>query len=102
MGTFYSNKNLPELEDTTNHIKAAFNLLGIEFQEKNQPSFTGHVDYKMKHIRLQNRQLKIHYLSAMKMKNPKHTYFDDDGNEVPQEKMEEVLDKYYLNLNEDY
>ncbi|CAG9821834.1 unnamed protein product [Phaedon cochleariae] len=69
-GNFNSNRN---------RIKAAFNLMGIEFQEKTDEMMTGKVDYKMKHIRLQNRHLKI----RPEAKKPKHVYFDDDGNIIP-------------------
>ncbi|KAG5892907.1 hypothetical protein JTB14_006222 [Gonioctena quinquepunctata] len=61
-----------------NRIRAAFNMLGMEFQEIPGDQMTGQVDYKMKHIRLQNRHLKI----RPEVKKPKHFYFDDDGNMI--------------------
>lgn len=75
-------------ESGRNRIKAAFSLLGIEFRESSNQTMSGQVDYKMKHIRLQNRHLKIRPDS---IKKPKHTYFDDDGNALPEsEHSEEV------------
>ncbi|CAG9857603.1 unnamed protein product [Phyllotreta striolata] len=59
-----------------NRIKSAFNLIGLEFQEPSDEVLTGDVNYKMKHIRQQNRHLKIRPQS----KKPRHFTFDDDGN----------------------
>lgn len=51
--------------------------MGIEFLENKEDKIYGHVDYKMKHIRYQNRHLKLHRKTA----NPasKHIHFDDEG-----------------------
>lgn len=70
-----------EFEAGRNRIKAAFNLLGMEFKES--VPLTGTVDYKMKHIRLQNRHLKMHPAA----KKPKHIRFDDEG--VPLDKQDD-------------
>lgn len=61
----------------SNRIKAAFSLMGIEFQEDKGYNIFGHVDYKMKHIRYQNRHLKLHHKTANPA--PKHIHFDDEG-----------------------
>nr|XP_023016565.1 uncharacterized protein LOC111505903 [Leptinotarsa decemlineata] len=70
-----------------NRVRAAFNVLGIEFQENPDETMTGHVDYKMKHIRLQNRHLKI----RPEAKKPKHCFFDDDGNMIENEESAEEV-----------
>ncbi|VEN45917.1 unnamed protein product [Callosobruchus maculatus] len=58
-----------------NRVRAAFGIIGVEFQEDSQEKMTGRVEYKVKHIRHQNRQLKMRA-----NKRPKHLYFDEDGN----------------------
>nr|CAI5848253.1 unnamed protein product [Callosobruchus analis] len=58
-----------------NRVRAAFSIIGVEFQEDSQEKLTGRVEYKVKHIRHQNRQLKMRA-----NKRPKHLYFDEDGN----------------------
>ncbi|XP_058460302.1 uncharacterized protein LOC131435988 [Malaya genurostris] len=84
-----------DTEETPNdRLKAAFELMGYAFSDpipraldlgsdNEQPktsstiiNITGEVVYRKKHIRLHNRVLK------MKHHKPKHTYFDDDGNEL--------------------
>ncbi|CAH1974625.1 unnamed protein product [Acanthoscelides obtectus] len=72
------NKNIDKSDSFNagrNRVRAAFNILGIEFQEDAEEKMTGRVEYIMKHIRHQNRQLKIRA-----NKRPKHLYFDEDGN----------------------
>ncbi|XP_055628978.1 uncharacterized protein LOC129770277 [Toxorhynchites rutilus septentrionalis] len=75
-----------DTEETPNdRLKAAFELMGYAFSDPANNSesadsiinITGEVVYRKKHIRLHNRVLK------MKHHKPKHTFFDDDGNEVP-------------------
>lgn len=68
-------KRAHENDDETgqDRIKSAFELMGFAFESD---SIKGEVVYKKKHIRLHNRMLK------MKNQRPRHTYFDDDGNEV--------------------
>lgn len=85
--------NETDIYDTSsnNRIKASFALLGIEMNEGKRPKLLGNVEYKMKHIRLQNRHLKFH---KNKLDNPKHIRFDDDGNPVPYEAEEEVIHFY--------
>lgn len=73
---------------SNNRIKTAFALLGIEMNEGKRPKLVGNVEYKMKHIRLQNRHLKFR---KSKLDNPKHIRFDDDGNPVTFDGEEEVL-----------
>ncbi|XP_065087493.1 trimethylguanosine synthase isoform X2 [Ochlerotatus camptorhynchus] len=74
-----------DTEETPNdRLKAAFELMGYAFSDPANRSesadsiinITGEVVYRKKHIRLHNRVLK------MKHHKPKHTYFDDDGNEI--------------------
>lgn len=74
-----------DTEETPNdRLKAAFELMGYAFSDPANKSesadsiinITGEVVYRKKHIRLHNRVLK------MKHHKPKHTYFDDDGNEI--------------------
>lgn len=48
----------------------------------------GNVEYRMKHIRLQNRHLKFHKAIYEK---PKHIRFDDEGNPIPEEAEDEVI-----------
>ncbi|KRT83541.1 methyltransferase, partial [Oryctes borbonicus] len=75
-------ESTPDLEDTKDHIKSAFKLMGLEYLE-NKKALKGHVDYKMKHIRLQNRHLKLHQYKTSENTTstvPKHIRFDDDGN----------------------
>ncbi|XP_053684092.1 trimethylguanosine synthase [Sabethes cyaneus] len=86
-----------DTEETPNdRLKAAFELMGYAFSDPANRApgdgpestsegssstsiinITGEVVYRKKHIRLHNRVLK------MKHHKPKHTYFDDDGNELP-------------------
>lgn len=74
-----------DTEETPNErLKAAFELMGYAFSDPANRSesadsiinITGEVVYRKKHIRLHNRVLK------MKHHKPKHTFFDDDGNEI--------------------
>lgn len=60
-------------------MKASFSLIGIEYQDDDRSKFVGTVEYKKKNIRFQNRQLKMQKGTG---KQPKHTYFDDDGNVI--------------------
>ncbi|KAK9732176.1 RNA cap guanine-N2 methyltransferase [Popillia japonica] len=82
-------KSSPELnrnlDDTKDHIKSAFKLMGLEYCE-NKRTLKGHVDYKMKHIRLQNRHLKLHRHKNDDKPVPKHIRFDDDGNIIAENK----------------
>lgn len=71
----------------TNKIQTAFNLIGMIFQADSDVAVSGNVDYQMKNIRHQNRQLKM----RLEPKKPRHTYFDDDGNVLPNDdEFEEV------------
>uniref|UniRef100_A0A182JU33 Trimethylguanosine synthase n=1 Tax=Anopheles christyi TaxID=43041 RepID=A0A182JU33_9DIPT len=68
-------------ETPKERLKAAFELMGYCFSDPANETesiinISGEVVYRKKHIRLHNRVLK------MKHHKPKHTYFDDDGNEV--------------------
>jgi trimethylguanosine synthase len=67
-----------DFESCRKRIKAAFNLMGIEFSDGESP-VAGYVHYKMKHIRLQNRHLK---LRSDYVQRPQHVHFDDDGNVI--------------------
>ncbi|XP_039444293.1 trimethylguanosine synthase [Culex pipiens pallens] len=75
-----------DTEETPNdRLKAAFELMGYAFSDpanRNESAdsiinITGEVVYRKKHIRLHNRVLKMKH-----HKPPRHTYFDEDGNEV--------------------
>ncbi|XP_050081381.1 trimethylguanosine synthase [Anopheles maculipalpis] len=68
-------------ETPKERLKAAFELMGYCFSDPANETesiinLSGEVVYRKKHIRLHNRMLK------MKHYKPKHTYFDDDGNEL--------------------
>ncbi|XP_052902734.1 trimethylguanosine synthase [Anopheles moucheti] len=68
-------------ETPKERLKAAFELMGYSFSDPANETesiinLSGEVFYRKKHIRLHNRVLK------MKHHKPKHTYFDDDGNEL--------------------
>ncbi|KAJ6638834.1 Trimethylguanosine synthase [Pseudolycoriella hygida] len=68
-----------ESEDTqTDRVKSAFSLMGYSYDDGdgNEKPTDGDVIYRKKHIRLHNRILK------MKHHKSKHTYFDNDGNEI--------------------
>uniref|UniRef100_A0A182NDK1 Trimethylguanosine synthase n=1 Tax=Anopheles dirus TaxID=7168 RepID=A0A182NDK1_9DIPT len=69
-------------ETPKERLKAAFELMGYCFSDPANETesiinISGEIVYRKKHIRLHNRVLK------MKHHKPKHTYFDDDGNELP-------------------
>ncbi|KAL3284722.1 hypothetical protein HHI36_018867 [Cryptolaemus montrouzieri] len=66
-----------DFNSSRNKTIAAFNLLGIRFCEKAEQFMAGEIDYKMKNIRSQNRQLRL-----LDAKRPRHTYFDEDGNSI--------------------
>lgn len=69
-------------EPNVDRIKMHFELMGFAFMDQNAPEATvtaGEIVYRKKHVRLHNRMLKMMPSSAVK---PKHTFFDDDGNEV--------------------
>ncbi|XP_969535.2 trimethylguanosine synthase isoform X2 [Tribolium castaneum] len=70
-----------DFESCRKKIKAAFTLIGIEFKDTNSNPIAGQVQYKMKHIRLQNRHLKL----RNEPPKPKHIHFDDDGGVLEQE-----------------
>ncbi|ENN73511.1 hypothetical protein YQE_09762, partial [Dendroctonus ponderosae] len=56
----------------TQHVKAALNLLGVEFNaEELDKTLSGKVEYKMKHIRHQNKRLQF-------TNTRKHIRFDED------------------------
>lgn len=69
-------------EPNVDRIKLHFELMGYAFTDQNsvESSITaGEIVYRKKHVRLHNRMLKMMPSAAVK---PKHTFFDDDGNEV--------------------
>ncbi|XP_025831389.1 trimethylguanosine synthase [Agrilus planipennis] len=77
--TSCSNANVSQIKNDS--IKAAFELLCVKFNEtKGVKTFTGNVNYKVKHIRRQNRKLKIHpQVSDQTKITPKHVFFNDEG-----------------------
>ncbi|XP_065171777.1 uncharacterized protein [Atheta coriaria] len=82
--SFSSLESEGSAQSMSDRVKSAFNLMGIELHELGEPKLNGQVEYKMKHIRLQNRHLKLH--------KPVHKYFDDDGNEIVYEHEENAKD----------
>ncbi|XP_056642517.1 trimethylguanosine synthase [Diorhabda sublineata] len=76
-----SPKGKRDFNSNRSRVKAAFNLIGIEFQETSKELLSGEVNYKMKHIRQQNRHLKL----RPEAKKPKHFIFDDEGNAFPKQ-----------------
>ncbi|XP_070490188.1 trimethylguanosine synthase [Chironomus tepperi] len=69
-------------ENYSDHIKSQFELMGYIFSDKPNDNhiINGEVVYRKKHVRLHTRMLKMFpNNNAIK---PKHTYFDDDGNEI--------------------
>ncbi|CAH1282036.1 unnamed protein product [Diabrotica balteata] len=79
-------KGNSDFNSCRNRVKAAFNLIGMEFQEPPKELMSGEVNYKMKHIRQQNRHLKL----RPEAKKAKHFIFDDDGNMYSKEDNEVV------------
>lgn len=84
--------------DMDDHIldraKSAFDLMGFVFQPDDDTSkqkvCRANVYYKKRHIRYQNRGLRLAHLH----KNAnKHIYFDDDDDMIP----DNALDKVYFN-----
>ncbi|XP_046472415.1 trimethylguanosine synthase isoform X1 [Neodiprion pinetum] len=73
-------------------VKKAFSLMGYTFNnDQRQTKLQGEVVYRKRNIRLQNRQLKIKFNRSRPVN--KHTYFDDNGEEVTN-----TLDKTSQNL----
>ena len=69
-------------EPNVDRIKLHFELMGYAFVDSNVTDTAvtaGEIVYRKKHVRLHNRMLKMMPSAAVK---PKHTFFDDDGNEV--------------------
>lgn len=68
-------------ESNQDKVKAAFSLMGFCFSEgePHAPALIGDVVYRKRHIRQQNRQLK---LKMPFVKSARHTYYDDDGNPI--------------------
>lgn len=82
-----SPKGKCDFNSNRSRMKAAFNLIGIEFQETSKELLSAKVNYKMKHIRQQNRHLKL----RPEVKKPKHFIFDDEGNKFTKQD-EEIID----------
>lgn len=82
--SFFCSHESDHEESNLERLKGAFELMGYVFSNDDQTDtesnmqLNGEVVYRKKHIRLHNRVLK------MKHHKPRHTYFDDDGNEVVQ------------------
>lgn len=69
-------------EPNVDRIKLHFELMGFAFNDPNPSEgavTAGDIVYRKKHVRLHNRMLKMMPSAAIK---PKHTFFDDDGNEM--------------------
>lgn len=85
---------LDESEDDllpSTKFKAGLNLLGIEYYEGQGDKLTGHIEFKKKNIRLQNRQLKLNDASKQFLNKSKHIYFDDDGNAINETTVDAVF-----------
>lgn len=78
-----SHESDTEESPNVDRIKSHFELMGFAFSDQNpgenNPVTAGDIVYRKKHVRLHNRMLKMMPSAAIK---PKHTFFDDDGNEV--------------------
>ncbi|KAF7273595.1 hypothetical protein GWI33_013703 [Rhynchophorus ferrugineus] len=72
---FAMNTKLPSFESGRQKIKAAMDLFMVEFSEDSVSYVSGDVEYRMKHIRHQNKHLKF-------SREPKHVYFDEEGNAI--------------------
>jgi trimethylguanosine synthase len=75
-------------EAVVDHIKSQFDMMGYAFVDKNSSESTttkGEIVYRKKHVRLHNRMLKM--LPGTSCKS-KHTFFDDDGNEINESEQE--------------
>lgn len=71
------------VQSSRDRLMAAMTLMGFAYDENGaiveNPDQLAEVVYRKKHIRLSNRNLTLHYT-----KTPRHTYFDDDGCEMPE------------------
>lgn len=89
-------------EPNVDRIKSHFELMGFAFGDQ-VPSQDGTVTagdivYRKKHVRLHNRMLKMMPSAAIK---PKHSYFDDDGNEVNEGNQQETEMILHTSSDED-
>lgn len=72
-------------EAIVDHIKSQFDMMGYAFVDDDKNSniesttTKGEIVYRKKHVRLHNRMLKMLPSTSCKSK---HTFFDDDGNEI--------------------
>lgn len=88
-------------EAIVDHIKSQFDIMGYAFVDKNsnETSMTkGEIVYRKKHVRLHNRMLKM--LPGTSCKS-KHTFFDDDGNEIMDNKESEAEMLQHSSSDED-
>lgn len=97
-----------ETDDIQNvdHIKSQFEMMGYAFNDNNNQNndggsvmtiTKGEIVYRKKHVRLHNRMLKM----FTSISRPRHTYFDDDGNEIVEEKEQEQENLLHSSSDED-
>ncbi|XP_050301028.1 trimethylguanosine synthase isoform X2 [Anthonomus grandis grandis] len=76
--TIEPDAGLREEENTERQqLRAALKLIGVEYIEEKSDDLLAEVEYKMKHIRHQNRKLTFHNKDK-----PKHIFFDEEGKVV--------------------
>jgi trimethylguanosine synthase len=86
--------------NNNDHIKSQFDLMGYAFNDdNNEILLTGEIVYRKKHVRLHNRMLKM--LPSITSARPKHTYFDDDGNEIIPENIQSGNELLHTSSDED-
>lgn len=88
-------------EPNVDRIKSHFELMGFAFLDKTSIDgaiTAGDIVYRKKHVRLHNRMLKMMPSTATK---PKHTYFDDDGNEIVDNNQLETEEMVHTSSDED-
>jgi trimethylguanosine synthase len=95
------------LASNVDHIKSQFEMMGYAFIDNNNKSnecettsmiiTKGEIVYRKKHVRLHNRMLKM----FTSVSRPRHTYFDDDGNEIVEEKEQEQENLLHSSSDED-
>lgn len=77
-------------EAIVDHIKSQFSLMGYAFADSEETITKGEIVYRKKHVRLHNRMLKM-LPSTSTAGKARHTYFDDDGNEVVDDNEQEII-----------
>lgn len=76
-------------ETIVDHIKSQFSVMGYAFADNESTITKGEIVYRKKHVRLHNRMLKM--FPSTSTSKSKHTFFDDDGNEVVDDNEQELI-----------